>query len=94
MGSGPIALRIEVLMKTTEFRTETIGAKAGEVLRLVLKNDDLYIHTFTIDELSVDATVGPPGEKALSFVPSKAGTFEYKCGIPGDESMTGTLTVS
>ena len=85
---------IEVLMKTTEFRTGTLEAKAGEMLRLGLKNDDLYIHTFTIDELSVDATVGPRGEKALTFVPSKTGTFEYKCAIPGHESMTGTLTVS
>ena len=85
---------IEVLIKTTEFRTETLEAKTGETLRLVLKNDDLYIHTFTIDELSIDATVGPRGEKVLSFVPSKAGTFEYKCAIPGHESMTGTLTVS
>ena len=55
-----------VLMKTTEFRTTQLDAKAGETLRLVLKNDDLYIHTFTIDELGIDVTVGPRGEKALS----------------------------
>ena len=33
---------IEVLMKTTEFRTAQLDAKAGETLRIVLKNDDLY----------------------------------------------------
>ena len=84
---------IEVLMKTTEFRTAELNAKAGETLRLVLKNDDLYIHTFTIDELGIDVTIGPRGEKALSVSPSNTGTFEYKCNIPGHESMTGTLTV-
>ena len=84
---------IEVLMKTTEFRTAQLDAKAGETVRLVLKNDDLYIHTFTIDELGIDVTVGPRGEKALSISPRNTGTFEYKCTIPGHESMTGTLTL-
>ena len=83
----------EVLMKTTEFRTAQLDAKAGETLRLVLKNDDLYIHTFTIDELGIDVTIGPRGEKALSLSPSDTGTFEYKCTLPGHESMKGTLTV-
>ena len=84
---------IEVLMKTTEFRTAQLDAKAGETLRLVLKNDDLYIHTFTIDELGIDVIIGPRGEKALSLSPQNAGTFEYTCTIPGHESITGTLTV-
>ena len=84
----------EVLMKTTEFRTAQLDAKAGETLRLVLKNDDLYIHTFTIDDLGIDVTIGPRGEKALSLLsPPNTGTFEYKCTIPGHEDMTGTLTV-
>ena len=84
----------EVLIKTTEFKTTKLDAKAGETLRLVLKNDDLYIHTFTIDDLAIDATVGPRGERALSITPAKAGEYEYTCSIPGHESMSGTLTVS
>ena len=84
---------IEVLMKTTEFRTAQLDAKVGETLRLVLKNDDLYIHTFTIDELGIDVTIGPRGEKALSLSPGNTEAFEYKCTIPGHDSMTGTLTV-
>ena len=84
---------IEVLMKTTEFRTAQLDAKAGETVRLVLRNDDLYIHTFTIDELGIDATIGPRGEKALSLSPCNTEIFEYKCTVPGHESMAGTLTV-
>jgi len=83
----------EVLMKTTEFRTAELEANAGETLRLVIKNDDLYIHTFTINELDIDVTVGPRGEKALSVTSPDAGTFEYKCTLAGHESMKGTLTV-
>ncbi len=85
---------IEVLMKTTEFKTAQLDAKAGETLHIVLKNDDLYIHTFIIKELRVDVTVGPRGEKAVSLSLPKKGTFEYKCIVPGHESMTGTLTVA
>lgn len=32
---------IEVLMEKTEFRTAELDAKAGETLRLVIKNNDL-----------------------------------------------------
>ena len=85
---------IELLMKRTEFKTMELSAKAGETLRLVLKNDDLYIHTFTIDELDIDVTIGPRGEKALELTAPSKGTFEYTCTIPGHESMTGTLKVS
>ena len=85
---------IEVLMEKTEFRTAELDAKAGETLRLVIKNNDLYIHSFTILELGVDVMVGPRGEKAVALSPNKTGTFEYECIIPGHESMTGTLTVS
>ena len=85
---------IEVLMKRTEFKTAQLNSKSGETMRLVLKNDDLYIHTFTIEELDIDVTVGPRGEKALELTPSNAGTFEYICTITGHESMTGTLNVT
>lgn len=81
-------------MKETEFKTESIDAQRGETLRLVLKNDDLYVHTFTIDELDIDVTIGPLGEKALSLTPGDAGTYEYLCTVTGHESMTGLLEVS
>ena len=85
---------VEVLMKRTEFKTTQLDAEAGKTLRVVLNNDDLYVHTFTIDELGIDVTIGPRGEKALEITPANPGTFEYKCTIPGHESMTGTLTVN
>ena len=85
---------IELLMRRTEFKTTELDAKAGETLRLVLKNNDLYIHTFTIDELDIDVTIGPRGEKALELTPPTKGTFEYRCTIAGHEPMTGTLDVS
>lgn len=84
----------QVLMKETEFKTVAINARSGETLRLVLKNDDLYLHTFTIDELGVDVTIGPRGEKALLLSTGNPGTFEYKCIVAGHESMTGILEVS
>ena len=82
----------KVLMKTTEFRTGTLEAKAVETLHLVLKNGDLYIHTFTIYEHVVDATVGASGREDAELCHFQSG-YLHKCEIPGHESMTGTLTV-
>jgi uncharacterized cupredoxin-like copper-binding protein len=84
----------EMVMKKTSFETEDLAAKPNEAVRLIIKNEDLFIHTFTIDELDVDVTVGPNGEKAVRIRPTTAGIYEYKCIIPGHESMTGTLTVN
>ena len=83
----------EMVLKKTAFETETLTAKPNEAVRLIVKNEDLFMHTFTIDDLDVDVTVGPNGEKAVRIPPAGAGNYEYKCTIPGHESMTGTLTV-
>ena len=84
----------EIVMKKTEFETTELEAKAGEEVRLVLKNNDLFMHNFIIEELAIDVTIGPRSEKLLKFKPASAGTFKYICDIPGHESMEGELTVN
>lgn len=51
-------------------------------------------HTFTVDELGVNAALaGPTG--SVSFTPKKKGTFRVYCAIPGhvEGGMIGTVTV-
>ncbi len=51
-------------------------------------------HTFTIDELGVDQSLR--GSTAtVEFIPTKTGTFEYYCTVPGHKEggMFGSLTV-
>ena len=83
----------EMVMEHTLFETTELETKAAEPLRLVLKNSDLFMHTFIIEELDVDVTVTPGSEKLLELTPTTAGEYAYACDIPGHEDMVGTLTV-
>lgn len=73
--------------------TETnLVADAGEV-RVVVDNQDLFWHTFTIDELGVDLPVSVNSTRTTTFE-AEPGVYTYYCRIPGHESvMRGTLTV-
>lgn len=71
-----------MVMGKTSFETEDLAAKPNKAVRLIVKNKDLFMHTFTIDELDVDVTVGPDGEKAVRIPPTTAGTYEYKLHHP------------
>ena len=82
-----------VSMKNTEFVPVSLQVATGEAGRLVVKNGDLGVHTFTIDELGVDVTVLGGSEKLVELPSSAKGTYEYVCTIPGHESMTGTLVL-
>ena len=52
-------------------------------------------HTFTIDELGVNAQTPDGRMTAVEFTPTKSGTFTYYCAIPGhrEAGQIGTLTV-
>lgn len=60
---------------------------------MVIENDDLLVHTFTIKEMDIDIVVGPKSEVLVALPPSGPGTFEYTCEVPGHEDMKGTLVV-
>ena len=62
-GSTPI------LMKNVRFEPDRLSAIAGSSLRLVVDNDDLIIHTFTIEDLDIDVTVGPKSETLVELPP-------------------------
>ena len=47
------------------------------------------MHTFTIDELEVDVTVGPNGEKAVRIPPTGAGTYEIQVHDSGPRKHDG-----
>ena len=74
------------------FEPEELEAAAGEIT-VRMANQDLFWHTFTIDELDVDLFVAVGGERAVTFE-APAGTYPYYCRIPGHETrMQGTLVV-
>lgn len=88
-----------VQLKHFAFGPQTMQAKAGDTVRLVIKNDDPNLHTFTLPAAGVDVAVPPGSEKIVEFKAPAAGTYQYYCIPHAFESggtydgMVGTLMV-
>jgi plastocyanin len=80
-------------MKAAKFGREHITARGARV-GVVVDNEDLFWHTFTIDELGVDLRVPVKARRRADFT-APPGTYTYYCAIPGHRAigMEGTLTV-
>jgi plastocyanin len=85
---------IVMVTRDTKFEPERLTAPAGDI-GVIVKNDDLFWHTFTVTDLDANVTVATSGRKRLVMRDVAAGTYEFVCAIPGHESagMTGTLVV-
>lgn len=69
----------------------TVG---GDAVSLTLSNDDLFWHTFTIDELGIDVAVPVGGRRSIEFQ-ADPGRYTFYCKIPGhpEAGMVGLLVV-
>lgn len=78
-----------------EFAPAALHARAGRTARFVVRNDDLALHTFTIDELGVDVVVKPGREALVEFPAGRPGTYTLYCRphTADGEGMAGTLTI-
>lgn len=85
---------IEVSADDFAFAPDVIDGTPGDAILVV--NDDIFYHTFTIDELGIDVSL-MPGDEALVAVPDDAtGSYEFYCTphVFGEgEGMIGSLQV-
>jgi len=88
---------VVVTMSDFEFDPEDVNVDGGG--RLLLRNDDPFLHTFNVDELGIEETFTPGSEKLVS-IPAEPGTYVLYCephtsdpDDPGDDDMAGTLSV-
>lgn len=86
-------------IKNFVFAPQTYQATAGETVRVVIKNDDASLHTFTLPAAGVDVSVPPGSEKLIEFKSPAAGVYRFFC-VPHSEDkdgvregMVGTLAV-
>ena len=82
---------IELVMKNVRFEPDRLEIPSAEAVRLVIKNDDLLVHTFTVDELGIDTAMGPGSEILIDLPRIVSGALIYTCEVPGHEDMKGTL---
>lgn len=84
---------IHLVSENVAFSDTQLTAPAGEVT-VTLENNDLFWHTFTIEELGVDLRVPVGAEIPITF-DARPGEYRFICDIPGHQQagMMGILTV-
>jgi plastocyanin len=85
-------------MTDFEFVPASYSVEGGS--RVLVRNDDPFLHTFTVDELGIDEVVTPGSEKLIA-IPSRPGSYFLYCQPhtgdkedPGEDDMVGTLVVT
>jgi plastocyanin len=83
---GDITLAAEGI----EWAKESLSADEGTVTVFV-DNNDLTLHTFTIDELDVDVDI-PAGKSTRVTFEAEQGAYTYYC-VPHESQMEGIIDV-
>lgn len=93
-GSGN---NVTITASDYKFTPADITVKVGQPVTIDLQNKGSVEHDWAADDLSAKmaAPVKPGQDEKLTFTPSKAGTFEFHCTVPGHKElgMVGKITV-
>jgi len=87
-----------VQMHNFAFGPQALAVGAGQTVRIVVKNEDATLHTFTLPQAGVDVSVPPGSEKVIEFKAPAAGTYQWFCLPHSSQNgatragMVGTLT--
>lgn len=88
---------LAVALTDFEYDQESYEVVAGS--SVVVRNDDPYLHTFTIDELDIDEALSP-GSEVLVEVPDETGSYVVYCKPhtfdpedPTEDDMAAELTI-
>ncbi len=76
-----------VEMRNSYLAPDRLEITLGETTRIVVRNDDFFVHTFEIDDLGVEHTVLPFSELLIELQPKNTGEFTYRSKAP----MTGDM---
>ncbi len=99
LSSEAKANAISIGIKDFQFSPDHLQVKAGEMVRLVVKNNDTTLHTFTFKEAGVDVSIPPGAERLVEFQAPAPGTYQWYCiphsdsGAEGKTGMIGSLIV-
>jgi plastocyanin len=82
-----------------EFAPDAVTVAAGEQVRIVVKNNDPLVHTFSIEELGIDEVILPGNSELFEFTAAE-GTYTIYCAPHAHkndagvwEGMVATLVV-
>ena len=92
--NGVTERTIHIGVRQYAWDPNTITAKPGELVRLIVHNADVK-HGLVIPDLGVNQDI-PPDGAVVEFTASKAGTFEFFCSVwcgEGHMEMRGKIVV-
>lgn len=90
--STPSVKEISIVSSNFFFNPQSLTLTKDQPVKITFSNSGT--HTFTIDELSVNASLR--GSSAMvEFVPTQLGNFEYYCAVSGhrERGMFGALKI-
>jgi plastocyanin len=94
---GAANTEVVVKMKSFKFDRKTYTVRAGA--EVLVRNDDPFVHTFTVDALQIDERTNP-GDTLLVAIPDKPGTYVLYCDLhvssrehPTPDDMASRLVV-
>ena len=81
---------VHLAAENVEWDPESLEADGGGAI--FVENKDLTRHTFTVEELEIEEELSA-GQDVRVELSADPGEYEFKCSVPGHESMEGTLTI-
>jgi uncharacterized cupredoxin-like copper-binding protein len=86
---------VEVVGYDIYFEPKEVTIPANMDVTVMIANDGVAPHNFSIDELGIDIDL-PAGETQETVINAPAGEYEYYCNVPGhkEAGMVGKLIVS
>ncbi|MEK5444824.1 cupredoxin domain-containing protein [Fredinandcohnia sp. FSL W7-1320] len=85
--------KIEVGLNDDYFNPKAITIPKEKPIVLVLKNNGVKEHTFTVEKLGIDYDLKPKQIKIVTVEPKKPGTYELICRYHAKEGMVGQVIV-
>ena len=83
---------IVVTAKKAKWDVAIIEAPPGQTIRILVKNKDSIMHTFTIHDLGIDERLGPWTETLIEVEVPDARIYGFICRIEGHKAdMTGAI---
>lgn len=96
IGAAPSAQTVQVIASEWKFDPAQFTVDAGIPVQLTQLNKGTTQHDLAIEALGVSLPLLDPGKSHIvRFTPTRRGTFEFKCTVPGhaEVGMRGTITV-
>ena len=92
---GDASQTVDIVAYDIYFEPKEVTIPANTDVTVMLPNDGVTPHNFSIDELGIDIDIAP-GETKETVINAPAGEYEYYCNVPGhkEAGMVGTLIVT